>query len=390
MTTHLEIEPLSNDNGKSLFRSLRIRTNGKEITTPVKALNPTKFRDGVSLNRDAFGFNETYKKIDADKIARLLTDTYEHDRFSAEMSNLHRRKHPTDLSICVLKFASDKPNRFPSMKEVELLTDVAHSFSDITPIPLLGFKIDLSNFSAYLEYLQLCYDTIEELNNKPIMGVLPRIPRELYSKLLEFYVKKQISSFCLDFDGQTPNDLKLRPILRYFNTNRILDQTLIYGINARPGKMLKNTNVIPSKDFIAYGFGLDILGESHVGPKLPKGYFEKLRRAAVNQQVNKKRIFIKADYGYYKTSSSNEILDFYPDDTSIKLEDILHDSQPIMEKLFNMEQQSLEANNIKNGLSTLDSNETILTYVGKKVRIKKELPRFQMAARFASQTTLNI
>jgi len=158
----------------------------------------------------------------------------------------------------------------------------------------------------------------------------------IYPKLLDFYIKKHISSFCFDFNGQTPNHLKLRPVMRYLNTKRVLSKTLIYGVNARPGRALKNTDVIPSKDFIAYGFGLDILGESHVGPKLPKAFFEKMKKAVGKQQENKKRIFIKSDYGYYKTSVRKEVSDLYPSDTAIKLDDILHEPQQVRQKLFNM------------------------------------------------------
>lgn len=388
MTTHLEIEPLSNDNGKSLFRSQRIKVNGKETRTPLKALDPTMFRNKITLNQNALGFNEIYKVVDSKKITRLLTDADEHDHFSKTLLNLSRKCQSTDLNVCVLKFIPNKPNLFPAKNEIELLTDVAHSFSDVTPIPLLSIKIDNSNFSAYLDYLQSCYDTIEELNSKPIMGILPRLPRELYPKLLKFYVKNQISSFCFDFDGQTPDHLKLRPIMRYLNTEGILDETLIYGINAKPGRALKNTNVIPSKDFIAYGFGLDVLGENHIGAKFSREYLKKLREAIANQQENKKRVFMRSDYGYYKTANGAEILSSYPSDTAIKLDDILHDTQSTLQKLFNMEQQSLEAKKIRVSLNTLDLNETILTYVGKKEQIKKDMSRFRIAAEAVSQTTL--
>ena len=53
MTTHLEIETLSNDNGKSLFRSQRVKLNGKEAITPLKALDPAKFRLNTRLNDGA-------------------------------------------------------------------------------------------------------------------------------------------------------------------------------------------------------------------------------------------------------------------------------------------------------------------------------------------------
>lgn len=387
MTTHLEIETVSNDNNKSLFRSQRVRSNGKEAVTPLKALDPTKFRTKIRLNMDALGFNEIYKKIDSDSIARLQNDSNEHDRFSRVMLNLSEKNQPSDLNVCLVKFSSKK-TPFPSKTEIEFLTDVAHSFSDITPIPMIDKKIEISNFSKYLDCLRSCYNTIEELNNKPIMGTLPNLPAILYPKLLEFYIERQISAFCFDFSGGTPHHLKLRPVMRYLKTNGLLDKTLIYGINAKPGKALKNTNIIPSKDFIAYGFGLDILGENHVGLKLPREALEKMKKAIGEQQANKKRIFIKSNYGYYKTSIEKEISNLYPSDTGIKLHDILDDSSQTQQKLFNMEQQSLEAGKIRERLNSLDGNETILTYIEKKAQIKSELKHFETASKSISQQIL--
>lgn len=388
MTTHLDVETLSDDNGKSLFRSQRIKLNGKEATTPLKALDPTKFHSDVPLNRKAFGFNETYKVLNPDKISLLQTDSYEHDRFSRDLANLVRKGQTGDLSVCLVRFSSKRPNPFPLKKEIEFLTDVAHSFSDITPMPIVDVKIDSSNFSKYLRWMEQCHSTIEEHNNKPIMGMIPNMPRELYPKLLEFYHKKQISAFCFDFNGQTPDHFKLRPIMRYLNTRNILSRTIIYGINAKPGRVLKNTNVIPSKDFIAYGFGLDILGESHVPPKLPKEFFEKMKNAVNVQQGNKKRIFIKSDYGYYKTNAGREISDIYPSDTKIRLDSMLQDSQPTLQKLFNMEQQSIEIGTIRKRLNALDKNETVLTYIERKAQIKKELKHLKSGPKNISQQML--
>ena len=49
--------------------------------------------------------------------------------------------------------------------------------------------------------------------------------------------------------------------------------------------MLKNKYVISSKDFIAYGFGLDVLGENHVGSSFPKKSIKKIKN---NRIYNKK------------------------------------------------------------------------------------------------------
>lgn len=378
MTTHLAIETISDDNQKSLFRSQRIKLSGKEVTTPLRALDPSKFRTDVSLNKRAFGFNEIYKGVDSEKLTLIQKDTGEHDKFARELANLSRKGQSNDLSICLLKFDSKKQNPFPTGKEIELLTDIAHSYSDMTPIPILEARIDESNFQNYLTYVKTCYTMIEELNQKPIMGVLPNIPREHYSKLIDYYLEKGINSFYFDFNGQTPDHLKLRPILKHLKVKKVLDKTLIYGVNAKPGRPLKNTNVIPSKDFIAYGFGLDIFGGSHIGMRLPKAFFEKMKKAIDVQQQNKKRVFIKADYGYYKTNAREDLEQAYPTDTNISLDKILNDTQKTWQNLFNMEQQAVEASEIRKRLGELKSKETILDYIKEKAQIQKEMKHLQL------------
>ena len=113
-----------------------------------------------------------------------------------------------------------------------------------------------------------------------------------------------------------------------------------------------------------------------------------MKKAVNQQQTNKKRIFIKSDYGYYKTSTKEEIFSIYPHDTGIKLDDILHDPQNKQQKLFNMEQQSLEANTIRTRLNSLDSNESILEYIGEKTRIKNEIQHLKNASKNANQSLL--
>ncbi|MEM3008186.1 MAG: hypothetical protein QXI71_04435 [Candidatus Bathyarchaeia archaeon] len=378
MTTHVTIETVSDDNGKSLFRSQRIKLSGKQAVTPFRAIDPSKLRTDVSLNSSAFGFNEIYKSIDSGRLAVLQKDSTELDKFSRAMLNLSKRGHSGDIGICLMKFDSKKANPFPTAKEIELLTDVAHSYSDMTPIPILEAKIDTSNFQNFINYVEKSYDTIEELNQKPIMGALPNLPREFYPKLLDYYLKKGINAFYYDFNGQTPDHLKLRPILRHLKNKKALADTLIYGVNAKPGRTLKNTNIIPSKDFIAYGFGVDVLGGSHIGMKMPKAFFEKMKKAIDAQQLNKKRVFIKSDYGYYKTNAKKDLEQVYPSDTKISLDKIINDTQKTWQNLFNMEQQAIEAAKIRKRLGELKSSETILDYIKEKAQIQKEIKHLQL------------
>lgn len=291
--------------------------------------------------------------------------------------------------MCFLKFSTKRINPFPDKKEIEQLTDIAYCNSDITPIPIIDVKLDDSNFSKYTDYIQKCYNVIEELNTKPIMGMIPRTTPVQQRKLIDFYLEKQVTAFCFDYNGRTPDQLMCRVVLRYLNSKKKLDKTLIYGINSKPGRMFKNSNVIPSKDFLAYGYGVDILGENHIGIKLPKQTMKNSKLPKNKKQINKKRIFMKLNYWYYKTDTKDQVADVYPNDTRVKLDDILGEKQRKLEKLFNMEQQSLEANKIKKRLESLDRNETILTYIEKKIHVKSEMKHLRSIQKYMSQQTLD-
>lgn len=388
MSSTLKVETISDDNGMSLFRSKRLSVNGRQFISPLKALDPSKFRSHTILNKKSYGVREIFKNLDSDKIARMDKEPDEHDKFAKSVSSLAKKSETTELTLCFVHFTPETPNRFPTSKEIDFLTDVSHSYSDITPLPGIEVEVDASNFRKYKSFLKSSYDTIEELNHKPIMGVLSNLPRESYGEVIDFYLDRDITSFYFDFNGKTPDTLKLRPILRHLNSRKMLDNCCIYGINAKPGKPLKNAGVIPSKDFLSYGYGIDILGESHVRAKLPKELLEKMKRAIEKQQGNKRRLFIKSDYGYHRVEDEENVEKIYPKDSSIKLNDIVNDKGTSMQKLFNMEQQAIESSTIRKRLNSLSSKETILDYIRKKERVSSELKHLLQAASALRQRTL--
>ena len=381
MTTHLQIENISDDNNKSLFRSQRIKTNGKELVTPIRALEPNHFRPDTAINSDAFGVAEIYRELSPAQISTIIKDASAHDKFARSITTLSNRKKPSDIQFCFTNFRNDA-NPFPQYIETEVITDIAHSFSDITPIPILDTEITESNFDKYLRYITDCCNAIEELNHQPIMGALPNLPRSAYPKLIDTYLERGINSFYFDFHGSSPNPLKMRPVLRHLTQKKVLEDTFIYAINARPGRILKNSIVIPAKDFLAYGYHIDVLGGNHTRLKLPKVFFEKMRLAVAQNQKNKKRVFIRSDYGYYKTEKESEVSDVFPKTTSVSLRQIMSDETRSFQNLFNMEQQALEAKSLGKLLGELDTGESVIDYIKQKNQIQTELKHLQSGSKY--------
>lgn len=119
-------------------------------------------------------------------------------------------------------------------------------------------------------------------------------------------------------------------------------KTFIYAINNSSGKFTKDDEAIPSKDILTPGAGMDCVGKLHIGG----GGSNKNKDERVKNKLirNRFRLFNKEDYGYYKIDSSRMPFKF-PSDSSIpqnKLNTVSCNEDLIFEKMFNMEQLSIE------------------------------------------------
>ncbi len=377
MSTTLEVENLSEDNKKSNFRSQRIKLNGKQATTPIKAIDGAKVGGKDAVSSKAHGLFEVFKQIGPERIEKLCKNDDALTEYSRGLRGTYAKAEQNELRMLFMKYDGEKA--FPSSKENGLLTDLAHSYSDITPIPIVNVKIDDKNFQQYLNYIKEAYTLISRQNHKPIMGTIQMMPRDLLPKVLDYYLSVGINAVCIDFNGQTPDHLKMRPILTHLGGKNALENSLLYLLNTKYGRAQKNVPVLPAKDFVAYGYGADILGCSHTFPKLPKSIWDRLNMLSEKEKrkKNAKRIFIKKDYGYHTVGSRNELEAIYPKETAVRFERVLDSSQNDAKKLFNMEQQAIEATEIRKRLNSLDKKESILDYILTKEQAKKEIGHFK-------------
>jgi len=57
-------------------------------------------------------------------------------------------------------------------------------------------------------FMQKCIDSINRLNNKPILGIIPsKMPEPYIRELIEFYHEHNITSFAFDFEGRVHSGL---------------------------------------------------------------------------------------------------------------------------------------------------------------------------------------
>ena len=291
-----------------------------------------------------------------------------------------------ELQFCFLEFEDES---IPDQKEIEYVSDQAYVFSDVTPLPMLSNFISKitdttikgkgknqrkvhspnnNKFEMVKKYLNDTIETIEQLNNKPIMGYVPDY-RFYFDKLVKFYADKGLNMFYFDAHLSNPIQLQssLRAFIRELNKHEILENSFIHMINPGVGRGTKDKSIIPAKDILGFGLGVDSLGERHMRRIMNKEAIENMKK----NPDNRSRLFNKNTYGYLKTSEKTDILKFYPKDSGIDVSEFLTSNKPDpkIENAFNAEQLALESMSLKNNLI---KSRSILQYINKKSNIRED------------------
>ncbi|MFH1400468.1 MAG: hypothetical protein ABIH41_03035, partial [Nanoarchaeota archaeon] len=222
------------------------------------------------------------------------------------------------------------------------------------------------SYPDYKKYLEKAIESIEQLNHKPIMGIIPKLARKNVPDLLEFYQSKGINAFSLDLEGSNPISSKMSifKVLKTFNKMKILDSCYIHGHNVGM-RVNKAIDVIPAKDVLGFGVGLNSIGEKRTEFKPNPAFLSLIK----TNPLNKFRLFNKQDYGYWKAISASDLEKVYPSDSSVPVtafKSAIKNANQFnyIQKIFNSEQLALESHNVKEVI-TEDAEKT-LVYIKKK------------------------
>jgi hypothetical protein len=375
-----EIETLSDDSGKSYFRSQRIRARSKTVVTPTRVLEPRRAAVLPKYDTSTYSVVELFTEFNRDGIAKLQNVTERVNALESRLRAQDRSGSTSATRVCFAQYRPSVKGGWPEEKELLFLTDLVHSYSDIVPIPSVARSIELGDVRGLFTHVDRSIRLIERLNDKPLMGWIPvAMPRGSYEKLLDHYLKHDVRAFCVDFAGRIPSHLQMRPILARLAERNLLGQTVLYGLNARPGKFIKNAKEIPSRDFFAYGYGLDVLGGSHLRAFVPPEPENpsKMDLVVARRLANRKRIFVRKTYGYHRVDSVSEAESVLPKRSPVAAKSLLDSPDRAIEKAFNMDQQCLEAGEISRRLGELGRGESILEYVMGKRLARDAIPNFR-------------
>ncbi len=322
---------------ETLFhRSLNLRLSSQTtVRTPTRAIDARLARRGSALVREPI-FYEYYIRPSGRKLDRIIEEKEEELARSYELNSIQRAAGDNPL-LLLQDFYEET---YPTRSQLQFLIRTAHAYSDILVLPLVSRVTDRidagAGFESYLNYLDEVLSIIETYNKKPVMGVIPlKTPFVRIEELVSLYVKRGVRALCLDYASSKPDTPRqsVEQVVYSLSEEEVLDETFIYGINVSSGRPRSSTPVAPCHSILSYGYCCDGYGDLHrVRMKITEGQ---------PPRPNLIRLFRREDYGDYLVTHRDDLNPLQQAETNIDLESCVNNKGRA--RLFNAEQQSLEA-----------------------------------------------
>lgn len=376
----LKVASDKQDVSLSHVKRLSIDIGSKSIKTPSRALvlRDSSSESRLIKNRRVRGINEVYRELSKEKVEDIDGDRDKLNEFAKTLRYAFESPNASsELNLLFFAYENkDKKdklsrNTVPTNKEIESLCSIASypKIDLIIPPHIPGISGE-----NYLTFLKSFFEALKSYGSDfPVMGFLPFVNRQEFTKIANFYFEQGINCYAMDFAGTNPIDnyiivAELRKLSKRIETERKLD-TYLHAFNVPMTKVKQKVDVTPAKDIMTFAMGFDSFGTSHIPNKLPKEVIEEIIRRRTHgyggggggsgtkmprpsvtiKQVEVFRVFNRNDYGYYR-SNLNSLPELLEDKvwTSIPLKQLYKDGLSenklrSIRKAFNVEKQGLEA-----------------------------------------------
>ncbi len=337
------------------IKSEKLKINNKIIKTPIKSFDVTKTRQDTEVSQLVKGVNEIFKTFKIDTIKKYVDGTEDTKDVYNEIQRHYNRssKGDNEINFC---FTMVKDSYSLDEKEINMITNIGYNKSDATPLPIFENLFKNENYgiqtalTKFFELMQQSIDSINRLNNKPIIGMIPSsIPDSFIPTVVDFYHKQDITSFAFDFEGNVHSGLsgRIRELMISIIDLDILNESFIYSLNTQRGKVTRGTNITKGNDILVYNFGFDIMGDNHIPPRFPPEVAKSIQeRSNTSKDEPLIRLFNSNDYGHHKHDKLNDAIEMYPhEETKIPFKNFQEGNKAKIEmtqKLFNSERIGVE------------------------------------------------
>lgn len=360
------------------IKSEKLRVNHKTIKTPIKSFDMTKLRADTEISENVKGVNEIFKVFTVDKLKEFTSGIRDESEIHRQINTPCNKTNENELNFCFIRIDDEK---IPKEDEINFITNIGYQYSDATPLPLSNafFKEGtdaFETFDKYVTFMGDCIESINRLNNKPILGIIPsRMPSRFVKYLVDFYHENDVTSFAFDFDGRVHSGVisHMRELMIAINNLDLSTESFTYSCNTAIGKPSKGTNITKANDILVYSFGFDVMGDNHIPMKLHPDVIKKLKERSNDSRI---RLFNSGDYGHYKHDNLNDAQHMYPSsETNIPFgvfQGTNKKKHADSQRLFNSERVGLELVKYR---ELLGQNESAYQYLQNKGQITKDLPK---------------
>ena len=274
------------------YRTTRIQFGSESLITPLCSSN-----NDVPAN----DVNEIYRNYSKDCLQKGARSSEMERGLNLEL----KKKTRSGLNVC---FVDYNDSAKLTDNELGLLTDLQYQYSQIAVTPiwsgLLGSYEGEKLKELILEWNRKNIEVIETLNNKSVMGtVSTTMPRTIVGDVIDSMVDHGVTLFAIDARNRFLDNQEtwMRHVIRTIKQRGLLDDTMIYVVNARIASFSKNADVVLARDFLNAGYGADILGGLHI----PNPGAGKAKEAQMKKGLEPTcRIFDEETYGYSKMAES--------------------------------------------------------------------------------------
>lgn len=353
----------------SLFKCQRVKvSSSKSFLTPGKVVDLAKIKLKYNIDKNLKQNVELFRRVNSISLKNYEDDpNVENDFNSRIQTDINKIQNEDSSKLLFIEFDE---KRLPTVDELETITDISHSYSDMVSIPVLSFlnnrKIEDPEFRRYEKFLEEALESLKQLNNKPIMGIIPKIASSLVVKVIDFYLKESINSFAVDLGGSNPMTSlpKIRRILKTINKSKPLEDCYIHAYNMGIGRMNKATSVVPARDILGLGVGFGTIGDKHKKFTPNRAFIEYIK----SNPEHKYRFFNKDDYGYWHGLSADRLKMMLPEDTRIDMKMFRElGNKWFFQRLLNTEQLAKEAVRLRKIIT--EDPEKSLNYIKSKKQV---------------------
>jgi len=335
----MAISKLGNIDDRLFYKTSKIKiSSSRSFNTPIKASN----------FKNSSGVNEIYKKFSKNTLNKMIID----EQFeSYKNGDIKKEKNDNANFFFVEYDAEENIND----DQLETLCDIEHAHSDVIIPPIFSRLIKSQKGekqkNLFIELINKSLKIFETLNNKPIIGMIPAIiPRQHLKDVIKNYHNNGITCFAIDYCGKSiDSNLSWANMLtRQMVDYGITEESFIYGLNVYEAHFKKKEDEVLAKDFVSFGYGVDILGLKHISLRLRKEQWNEIK-----SREKTIRTFNPENYSY------NRVLEKEINKLGLSYEKM---------KYVNMNLQILESRVLRDKIASEDS---LLPYIETKKKVSE-------------------